>query len=126
MFFPDSTRLVRLTGLRQAEIWDAPRAAKLVTTDRLWPADEDNWNTGRHLAVHPAGRLLAAQHWGVVLWDLEAQRPLFVLPREPGVPECLEWDPAGDRLAIGCDDGSLVLWNLPAVRAELERIGLGW
>jgi WD40 repeat protein len=32
----------------------------------------------------------------------------------------------GDTLASGGSDGTLKLWNLPAIRRELSALGLDW
>ena len=38
----------------------------------------------------------------------------------------LAWSPNRSYLAVGSADGGLALWDLPAVRSKLARLGLDW
>ena len=51
---------------------------------------------------------------------------LLALPEEHGNNWGLAWSPDRELLAAGFSDGSLVLWNIPRVRAKLAQIGLDW
>jgi hypothetical protein len=51
---------------------------------------------------------------------------LLALPEEHGVNSDLAWSPNRELLAAGFSDGSLTIWNIPRVRAQLAAIGLDW
>jgi WD40 repeat protein len=125
-FFPDGRHLMLINGNREAEALDAATGRRAFTLGRVDLPDQRNWYMGRGFALHPRGTLLAVQSWEVPVWDVRTRSRLFSLPREPGTPMCLTWDPSGDRLAIGTADGGLVVWNLPAIRAQLAPVGLAW
>jgi WD40 repeat protein len=38
----------------------------------------------------------------------------------------MAWSPDGHELAIGSADGSVAIWNIPSIRAQLTQIGLNW
>jgi WD40 repeat protein len=60
------------------------------------------------------------------VWDLQSGELLLVLPEEVSIPWCLAWSPDRKLLAVGSEDGSLVIWNLPKIKTQLDGIGLGW
>jgi hypothetical protein len=71
---------------------------------------------------------LAAQgaRGAVTVWDLHKRELLLALPEEGGFNWGLAWNPQRELLAAGFSDGSLVLWNIPSIRAQLAEIGLDW
>lgn len=117
--------IVRCHG-EETQIWDVTRRERVGTAGVIDPPDDHNWYMGRDLAWNATGEWLAAQHWSVTVWDVTARRLLVRLPRGRGAPTALAWDPAGKRLAVARDDGELVVWDVPRIRAQLDRIGLGW
>jgi hypothetical protein len=38
----------------------------------------------------------------------------------------MAWSPDKSLLAVGSSHGGLAIWNLPRIKSELSRIGLGW
>jgi WD40 repeat protein len=125
-FCADGKQLVCVNGREEGEVREVMSGERLVTLGRLELSGRVNWYMGQGLALQPGGSLLAAQFGEVPLWDLGSRRPLFALPPDTGVPLCLAWSPNGNLLAIGSGDGGLVVWNLPALRSQLARIGLEW
>jgi len=51
---------------------------------------------------------------------------LLALPEEHGINWGLAWSPNRELLAAGFSDGSLALWSIPRIRAQLAEIGLDW
>ena len=126
-FLPGTPRLAILNRMRELEVWDLVKDCRLFSfTTGGWEGDRPNWYLGHRLVVNHRGTLAATDYWEVPVLGLRHQRPLFLLPKQQGFPRCLEWAPVADVLAIGCGDGSVVLWKLPLIQEELRRIGLGW
>jgi WD40 repeat protein len=75
----------------------------------------------RRLAFHPRdGRLAAAVGAAVRLFDVEtgAELPALHPPVGPGtVTDSVSWHPDGRRLAIGCTDFRIHIWDTQTVRA---------
>ena len=70
---------------------------------------------------------------GTEVWDMQTGELLFRLPEEHGIVWSLSWNPDKSRwnrgeklLAVGTSDGGLFLWDIGKVRAELDRMRLGW
>ncbi len=118
--------LIFLNDNKSAEVRDLATGELAYAMGPIPLPGQNNWYTGRRLSLDPSGTLLAAQFWDVPVWDLRSRSRLFSLPRGPAAPTCLEWDPEGKLLAVGSADGALAVWDLPAMRAELARIGLDW
>jgi serine/threonine protein kinase/WD40 repeat protein len=74
------------------------------------------------LAVHPKGGLVACGGWtGVVrLYDPHDWRTVSDLRGDLGAVS-LAFSADGASLAVGCSDGTAVIWN-PATRQEIRRI----
>jgi WD40 repeat protein len=68
----------------------------------------------RHLAYHPAGRLLASAGWDetVRLWDVEQQREVRSFNGDIGKVRCLAFAPDGMTCAAGGQSGQVVLWDV--------------
>jgi WD40 repeat protein len=62
----------------------------------------------------------------VTIWDMNQRELVLALPQELGTAWSLAWSPNKDLLAVGYSHGGLVIWNLPRIKSELSRIGLGW
>ncbi len=62
----------------------------------------------------------------ITVWDLHRKKLLLALPEEYGTNWGLAWGPNRELLAVGFSDGSLVIWNIPRIRAQLAEIGLDW
>ena len=117
---------IRLGGV--PEIWDA------ATRQRVYPSGPDNFRgakvrgLGGMVALSPDDTWLAVQEGGgaITVWDLGRRELVLALPEEHGANWALAWSPDRQRLAAGFSDGSLVLWNIPGIRAQLAQIGLDW
>jgi WD40 repeat protein/tRNA A-37 threonylcarbamoyl transferase component Bud32 len=80
-----------------------------------------------HTALSPDGAWLAVGgDKAVTVWDINKHELLLALPEERGTVWSLAWSPNNDLLAVGSSTGSLVIWNLPRIKTEFSRIGLGW
>jgi WD40 repeat protein len=80
-----------------------------------------------HTALSHDGVWLAAGgSKAVSVWDMNKRELVVVLPEERGTVWSLAWSPDRESLAVGSSDGGLVIWNLPRMKTELSRIGLGW
>ena len=68
----------------------------------------------------------AGARGSVTVWDMHKRELLLALPEEHGFNWGLAWSPNRELLAASFSDGSLVLWNIPRIRAQLAEIGLDW
>ena len=48
------------------------------------------------------------------------------LAEDRGTVWSMAWSPDKSLLAVGSSHGGLAIWNLPRIKSELSRIGLGW
>jgi WD40 repeat protein len=121
-FNGDGSHLFFVSQEGRVEAWDiaADREAfSLAEKDRL---------TVGSLALSPDGRFLAvlpAPHRAAV-WDLETRKLLFALPDERSSIGTVAWAPGAARLALGLEDGGLVIWDMGRIHSELDRISLAW
>jgi tetratricopeptide (TPR) repeat protein len=80
------------------------------------------------LAFHPGGRVAAVVHASgtvVRLVEVETGRELAVLePPEPSGVFAMSFSPDGRHLAVTQDDQRVHLWDLAAIRRELDALGL--
>jgi WD40 repeat protein len=64
---------------------------------------------------------------GVVrLWDADGGRELARWQAHEAKASAMSFHPDGRTLVTGAADGSVKLWNLPAIRSELAALGLHW
>ena len=94
----------------------------------------DEWTeripgTPAGMAFHPNKKLVALCRDGrrVSLF----RYPSFELIAEfealnPGKPTELKFSPDGEQLAMGTSSRDVTVWDLPALRAELDSMGLDW
>jgi WD40 repeat protein len=126
-FFPDGRRLALVTEEgKLLQVWDVLAREKIRDLGRLEFGGQSLYFLGRVTAMTEDGRWLAVQTPGVSIWDAETGQVLLTLPREQSLPGLLAWSRDRTRLGIGLIDGGLVVWNVPAVRRELARLGLDW
>jgi hypothetical protein len=108
-----------------------PEVWNVVTRQRVYPSGPDDFRGARErglggvVALSPDDTWLAVQG-AITIWDLRRRELLLALPEEHGANWALAWSPDRRRLAAGFSDGSLVLWNIPRIRAQLAQIGLDW
>jgi WD40 repeat protein/serine/threonine protein kinase len=126
-FYPDAKKLVFIGSGGRPEVWN------LVTRQRVYPSGPHDFGGSREgdlpvVALNAAGTWLAANRdrGSVAVWDLQKRELLLALPEEHGFVWGLAWAPNHELLAGGFSDGSVVLWNIPRVRAQLAEIGLDW
>jgi WD40 repeat protein len=81
---------------------------------------------GNMVALSPNGGWLSRPGSRTTVWDTRTRRPLVVLGEERSTPWCQAWSANQELLAIGSSNGELVIWDLPAVRSQLAKIGLDW
>jgi WD40 repeat protein len=78
------------------------------------------------LAATTDGNWLAISGRSVSVWDVARRELVLALPEEPTAVYCIAWSPDHRRLAVGTSDGTLSIWDMPAVRARLADIRLDW
>jgi serine/threonine protein kinase/WD40 repeat protein len=130
-FYRDGKHLafIRQDGVRGVpEVWD------VVTRQRVYPSGPDDFRGAREghqwgiMALGADDAWLAAQgaRGSVTVWDMQQRKLLLALPEEHGQVWGLAWSRDRERLAVSHSDGTLVIWNIPEIRAELAKIGLDW
>jgi serine/threonine protein kinase/WD40 repeat protein len=99
-----------------------------VTSLLTLPASETE-GRARALAFAPGRPELAVgtEQGHVELWSLaDTSAPLLRLPGHRGYVSALAYDDAGRHLATSGSDKLVEVWDLHRIRAELNRLGLGW
>lgn len=99
-----------------------------VVTDALDTAiGSGDFHSGR-LAATADGRwaALSATPLQLAVYDLQKKEEFLAFRDERAALSASSWSGDGNRLAIGMQDGSLAVWNLPAIRSELAKIKLDW
>ncbi len=120
-FHPDSRQLLFVAN-------ETPQAWDVLTGRRTYAIEGTGPCHYWHVALSPNGRWLAvdAQRQAATLCDTTTHQKLLTLGEERDAILSLDWSPDNRRLALGLSDGELVVWDVEAVRQELERAGLGW
>src|SRR5262249_10929284 len=101
---------------------------------KVYPSGAGDFRGARRTQlVDPKIALSADDAWlaygtggSVSVWDMRQRELLLALSEEHGSNWGLAWSPNRELLAASFSDGSLVLWNIPRVRAQLAEIGLDW
>jgi WD40 repeat protein len=62
----------------------------------------------------------------VRLWEIPTGRSLAEWEAHEATVTALAFNPRGPTLVSGSADGTLKLWDLPAIRRELNEFGLDW
>jgi WD40 repeat protein len=128
-FFPDSQRLVFLNDDNAAEVWDVTANRRVFTFPAPFQRDRTGTSYANQFGLSPDGRWLAvkSESWrGVGLWDAATGRRLVELPDEAGAVRWVSWSRDSRRLAVSRSNGSIVIWDIPAVRTALAGLGLDW
>src|SRR5262249_41526923 len=117
-----------LAFIRQGGV---PEVWNVVTRQRVYPSGPDDFRGARERGLGGVVALSADDTWlavdgAITIWDLRRRELVLALPEDQGVNWALAWSPDRQRLAAGFSDGSLVLWNIPRIRAQLAQIGLDW
>lgn len=60
------------------------------------------------------------------LIDIKSGKQQLLFPAEGSAAQSAVWSPDQLQVAVGLTDGTIVLWDVPAVRRELRAIGLDW
>jgi WD40 repeat protein len=123
-FLPDGKHLALVN-------WDEGKIEVRDATDGQVTTNfgKKDWIHGHsiHTALSPDGAWLAVGgDKAVTVWDINKRELMFALPEERGTIWPLAWSPDKHWLAVGSSTSSLVLWDLPRIKTELSRIGLGW
>jgi WD40 repeat protein len=128
-FYQDSRHVAFISHARVPEVWD------VVTRQKVYPSGPDDVRGARDsqlsavIALSRDDAWLAASTHGlgaVTVWDMQRGQLLLALPEERSEVQNLAWSPNRALLAASYSDGSLVLWNVPRIRAQLAEIGLDW
>ncbi len=106
-------RLIRVGDWR--EQWRMPREGALLTPGPCAFSPD-----GRRLAVAKSPQLLAILDTatGVELAELVAPRPATI--------QCIRWSSDGRRVVLGTGENLVQVWELDALRRELDALGLDW
>jgi WD40 repeat protein len=80
-----------------------------------------------HTALSPDGAWLAVGgNKALTIWDMNTHELILALPEQGGIIWSLAWSPDKNLLAVGTSQGGPILWDVPRIKSELGRIGLGW
>ena len=79
------------------------------------------------LGLSPGGAYHAVSGSGLLLFRRRDATPVVVFDEGQSLPVVrLQFDAAGDQLAWGRQDGTVVVADLPEVQRRLAELGLGW
>ena len=124
VFFPKGDRLAYVSQENRVVIWDVRQNQQVSLL-----GEPDDFNSP-HIALSDDGRWLAGleQPGQIAVWDVPAGKKLLLLSNERSDVWSMDWSPLGTPLclAVGLADGQAFIWDLDKVKAELQKIGLGW
>ena len=108
-----------------------PEVWNVITRQRVYPSSPGDFRGARERGLGGMIALSKGDNWLAVsgettVWDMHQRKLLLALPAEHGINWGLTWSPIRELLAAGFSDGSLVIWNIPRIRAGLAEIGLDW
>jgi WD40 repeat protein len=126
-FSPDSRSLLYLDRAnRDLKRWQlAGGAPATVVPNARFQRSRSLLSNGL-LDLSADGAWVALSGRSVTVWDAARGELLLALPEEQTAVYCIVWAPDRRRLAVGTSDGTMSIWNVPAVRARLAEIGLDW
>jgi WD40 repeat protein len=126
-FCSDSKHLAFIRHGGVPEVWNVD------TRERVYPSGPDDFRGASEQNLICVVALSADDAWlatqgtrGVTVWDMRRRELLLALPEEHDISWGLAWSPNRELLAASFSDGTLVIWNIPRVRALLAEIGLDW
>jgi predicted Zn finger-like uncharacterized protein len=119
-FTPDASRVISVSEDKSVRVWDVA-SGEVVQTIRL-PAGPDVEGALNAAALSPDGKLLAVG--GFPLGRGQSGIPFYVLSVETGellsavsgakeTIHALDFSPDGKRIAVGCGDGTLQVYDFP-------------
>jgi WD40 repeat protein/serine/threonine protein kinase len=127
-FYGGSKHLAFIRRGGVPEVWNVD------TRERTYPSGPDDFRGARERVLISAVALSADDAWlatqgtspTVTIWDMQKRELLLALPEQHDYLWALAWSPNRELLAASFSDGTLVIWNIPKIRAQLAEIGLDW
>jgi WD40 repeat protein len=113
-FSPDGKTLAACGRDHSLRLWNL---GNVGVGGRIKPTIIDHATARTALAISPDGKtLVTGGERSLVIWSFEAGQ--CIAPRELAseTVRCLAFAPDGRTLALGCDDGSVRLWDMPGAR----------
>jgi WD40 repeat protein len=113
-FSPDGKTLASCGRDHTIRLWNME---KLGDGRRVKPTIMDHATARMSLAFSPDGKtLVTGGDRSMVIWSYEAGQCMSPRELESNTVRCLAYSPDGRTLALGCDDGSVRLWDMPEAR----------
>jgi WD40 repeat protein/serine/threonine protein kinase len=127
-FYRDGKHLAFIRRDGPPEVWN------VVTKEKLYPSGPDDFRGASErglisaVALSPDDAWLAVQAMrpSICIWDMQKRELLLALPERHDYVWGMAWSPDRALLAAGFSDGTLVIWNIPKIRAQLAELGLDW
>jgi WD40 repeat protein len=113
-FSPDGQTLAACGRDHTLRLWNM---ANVGVGGRIKPTIMEHASARLALAFSPDGKtLVTGGEKSLVIWSYEAGQCTSPRGLESATVRCLAFSPDGRTLALGCDDGSVRLWDMPAAR----------